>query len=386
MHDVLKALADKSQRLIAGVMSGTSFDGVDVAFVEVSGFGESVETNLKWFRTMPFDEGIKTDLLANSAKNGGSVADICRLNKHLGVLIGEAVVTAARMGKIDMRQVDFVASHGLTLYHMPEISATMQIGELADIAAVTGKIVVGDFRPSDTAHDGQGAPLVPYADYVLYRSKTANRVLFNVGGIGNVTILPANCAARDVLAFDTGPGNVLMDNLVRLWTGGTKHFDDNGSMAQKGRQITELAEYLINIDSFIPVAPPKSTGRELYTMAMAENVMRRGKELGLPFADILATTANHTAYALHYALTNFVDTEPDEILITGGGAKNACLLERLRGHYPSRIKTIESDASDAKEAVAFAILGNEFIAGRPNNLPSATGARRPVIMGKLVLP
>jgi len=272
------------------------------------------------------------------------------------------------------------------MYHMPEIGATLQIGELADIAAVTGKPAVGDFRPSDMAYGGQGAPLVPFVDYVLYKDSVKNRVLFNVGGIGNVTVLPAGCGPDDVRAFDTGPGNVIIDNLMRLHTKGLEDFDYYGSLAQTGAQSLKFSEYLADADSFIMIKPPKSTGRELYTVGFAERIMRRGNEWGLSFPDILATVTNHTAYALWYALTYFNDTPADEVTVTGGGAKNAYLMRCLEDLFPGKINKTDSMAADAKEALAFAVLGNEFLFARPNNMRGATGANRGVIMGKLALP
>jgi len=386
MYNLIKAILDKPTRLAVGVMSGTSFDGLDIAFVEITGSGTDTTVYQKYHETIPYTAAWKAELLMNSSKETSSIADVCRLNKQLGVFIGEAVLKAAKNGGINMDDVDFISSHGQTMFHMPEIGATVQIGELADIAARTGKVCVGDFRPSDMAFGGQGAPLVPFADYLLSRCDDLNRVLFNVGGIGNITILPAGCGAGDVRAFDIGPGTVITDNLMRLHTKGDEDFDYCGSIARTGNQSLKLSEYLADADHFLMKKPPKSTGREHYTIGFAERIMRRSIEMGLKFPDVLATVTNHTAYALWYALTYFNDTPVDEIIVSGGGANNVYLMRCLDELFPGKVKKCNDEGSYGKYAQSFAILGNEFLHGKPNNMRGATGADRNVVMGKLVLP
>lgn len=388
MQAIIKSITDKTEKLVAGVMSGTSFDGIDTAFCEITGHGGDTAVKLRHFYSKPYAPHERAALLMNSARETSSVDEVCRLNKAIGAAIGEAVAEAAGDGGINMAEVDFVSSHGQTLYHMPEIGATLQIGELADIAAKTGKPVVGDFRPSDMAYGGQGAPLVPFVDYILYRDPQKNRALFNIGGIGNVTVLTGDGGIDDVQAFDTGPGNVLIDNLMRLHTGGKENMDYRGNVAATGRQSMEFSEYMADMDTFLTAKPPKSTGRELYSISFAERLLRRGSDMGLSFPDILATVTNHTAYALWFAVNNYVNAAVDEILVSGGGVKNAYLMECLDALFPGKIKTLDECGfpAAAKEAMAFAVLGNEFLHGGFNNIKSSTGANRNVIMGKLTLP
>ncbi|MDR1704379.1 MAG: anhydro-N-acetylmuramic acid kinase [Clostridiales bacterium] len=387
MTKLIESITAKDKRLAVGIMSGTSFDGVDVAFCEITGHGPGTKVRLLHFDTKAYSSANRAALLMNSSAETSNVADICRLNKQLGVLIGGAVLEIAESGGISMDDVDFIASHGQTMFHMPDIGATLQIGEPADIAAITNKPVVADFRPSDMAYGGQGAPLVPFTDYILYRDENLNRVTFNIGGIGNVTILPKGCDMDAVRAFDTGPGNVNIDNLMRLHTKGEENFDYNGNMASTGKQNMEFCEYLADADPFLTIRPPKSTGREFYTISFAEKLLRRAQEFGIPFPDVLASVTNHTAYALWYALTYFNNTPVDEILVTGGGARNKYLMGCIEALFPGKVKKLDNfKTSDAKEAVAFAILGNEFLHGGANNMPLSTGAKRAVIMGKLTLP
>lgn len=384
----LYKIVNKETRLCAGVMSGTSLDGIDIAFCEITGHGRTVSVQLRYFETVPYADADRARLLRACAPETSTVEDICILNKTLGKQIGVSVAEAAQRAGIALREIDFISSHGQTVYHAPAAGATLQIGDLAEIAAVTGAITVGDFRPSDMAYGGEGAPLVPYVDDVLYRSETVSRVLVNIGGMANLTALCKGGGEQETLAFDTGPGNVLADHLVRLHCGGELLYDEGGEIACSGSISKALLESLAQEDSFIKLPPPKSTGREQYTAAYAAQLLARGQAMKLSFADILATVTDFTAFSLAQAIHTYVGFLPDEIYVSGGGWHNRFLRQRLESRLGQSILPAEAlgCSTDAKEAAAFAVLGNAFLFGEVNHIPGATGASRGVIMGKLALP
>ncbi len=386
--DCIGKIIHKKTRIGVGVMSGTSLDGIDVAFCSITGCGTETCVKLLHFETIPYAPDFRARLLSVCDAEKGRVDEVCLLNKQLGVEIGKAIVQAAGRAGISMDEVDFVSSHGQTVQHIPEAGATLQIGELADIAAITDTVTVGDFRPSDMAYGGQGAPLVPYVDYLLYRSSTVSRILINIGGIANLTALKKNAGQQDIVAFDTGPGNVLMDHLVRLHTGGARTYDRDGVLASRGQSSDTFLADMIKKDPFPSLTPPRSTGREHYTAAFAERLLERGQDMGLSFEDILATVTDYTALVLASAVKRFVSFQPDEIYVSGGGYQNRYLRDRLEKRFSHEVLSVEAlgVSGDAKEAVAFVVLGNEMLSGNANNIPAATGASRPVVMGKLALP
>ncbi len=390
MVEKLQKLVKKDKRLAVGLMSGTSLDGVDAALVEIRGCGRDTRVRLIDFITLPYDSKEKNELVRLCSPATSSVEEVCRMNAYLGRKMAQAALEVISKAGFAADAVDFISSHGQTVYHMPEEHATLQIGDLSEIALGTGCPTVGDFRPADMAVGGQGAPLVPFTDYLLFGSSEKGRVFINIGGISNVTILKAGARPQDVVAFDTGPGNMLIDAIVKIGTHGSSNYDKGGQLAAGGSICSEWLSEMLSSDSFIYKNPPKSTGREYYSMDMAKRLWAEGIRRGLSFADITATVTAYTASSILLHFKNYIDKEFDisEVLVGGGGVYNATLMKALEQGLKQTVAPMESldFSSDAKEAIAFAILGNEFLFGNPNNLPSATGASRPVVMGKLALP
>jgi len=374
-------------------MSGTSVDGIDVALTEIEGEGFDQRVRLVGFETIPFPNGVRSETLA--ASNAPThTATISQLNALLGTLFGEAILEACERRGVDPGSIDLIGSHGQTIYHQAGatktggrmVASTLQIGEPAYIAAAVGAPVVADFRPADMALGGQGAPLVPYVDYLLYRSADKGRAALNIGGIANLTAIPPGAAPEQVLAFDTGPGNMLIDQLVSQFSRGVQRFDVNGKMAASGTVRKELLEELLG-DPYFRRTPPKSCGREQYGAEAVAQLLAEG----LPAADLVATVTALTAGSIAASIDRFVAPKMhlDELIVSGGGVKNPEIMRRLEAQLPDA-KVIRSDElgvdSDAKEAMAFAMLAYETWHQRAANLPSATGASGPAILGKVCYP
>ncbi|SDS72662.1 anhydro-N-acetylmuramic acid kinase [Paenibacillaceae bacterium GAS479] len=384
--------------LAVGLMSGTSLDGVDAAVVRLEGEGLDTTAKLLHFHTRPYEEPLQEALRRLCDPAQSDVQTICGMNAWLGERFADAVLDAVREAGLTMNEIDFVSSHGQTIWHMPEAPAgapylapsTLQLGDLAFIAARTGRPTVGDFRPADLAVGGQGAPLVPYGDLVLLRHPERGRLLQNIGGIGNCTVLPAGAGPDDVFGFDTGPGNMVIDRVVQRLSGGKLRFDEGGELAALGTPDSRLLAELLQHPYFLQ-PPPKSTGRELFGAAYAESLLKRAEELGLSDADTIATATALTARSIADACRRLVmpQCRIDEIIVSGGGAHNRTLLRQLAELLPE-LRVLSSGEigldSDAKEAVLFALLGYHFLLGIPNNLPKVTGASRPALLGKLALP
>lgn len=390
MFQRIKGIAEKEKRLAVGLMSGTSLDGIDAALVAISGHGPDTRVELIDFAVLPFAPAEQERLRQVCTPGRGTVDEVCALN----VLLGEKFATAARLvtekAGYALDRVDFISSHGQTVQHMPQLGATLQIGELAVIATRTGCVTVGDFRPSDMALGGQGAPLVPFVDRLLFSSPTQSRAMLNVGGIANITVLPVG--DQPVLAFDTGPGNVLLDAVVYELSGGKQGFDCDGMIARLGRVHRELLDAWLAADDFLKLKPPKSTGREHYTQDMATRLVAEARAAGLETSDIVATVAAYTYESIGQQFDIFINpllTKPvDAMWVGGGGAHNPVLMDGLRQRLGIPVRPMEDIgfSTDAKEAVAFVVLGNEFLLGRHNSLHTITGASAPAVMGKLVLP
>ncbi len=353
---------------VAGVMSGTSLDGIDVAIVEV----HSRRVSTIGFQSTAYPEKIRRAILAVS-NTTTSTRDISLLNFQLGELYAKAVLRACRT----YGAVKLIGCHGQTVYHEGG-SNTLQIGEAAVIAERTGTPVVSDFRTRDIAAGGQGAPLVPYVDYLLFRHPRRTRVALNIGGIANVTIIPAGADREEVTAFDTGPGNMIIDALATEYTSGKLNFDRGGRIAAHGKVDRALLHRLL-ADPYYRRSPPKSAGREQYGIEF----IARLKETGLPLPDLIATTTVLTAATIATAIAPFA---PPELIVSGGGAHNPLILGYLSAFLPAVAIGTSADygvAVDAKEAIAFALLAYETLRHRPSNLPSATGAKRAVLLGKV---
>ncbi|WP_408006639.1 anhydro-N-acetylmuramic acid kinase [Pseudalkalibacillus sp. A8] len=390
MLNRLAELVKREYKLAVGLMSGTSLDGIDAALVEIKGVGSQTDVRLVEFESIPYTVEEREQLIELCNPSKSTVEKICKMNIVLGDRFGEAALAVIRKAGLAPKDVSFVSSHGQTIYHWPEERATLQIGELANIAAKTGILTVGDFRPSDMAYQGQGAPLVPFVDALLF-SSTENRILLNIGGISNLAVVPAHSSTiKEIKAFDVGPGNVLIDGAVRRLTGNEQTFDQGGKLAEKGNIHYDLLMTLIKEDEFLPIKPPKSTGRELYTEERLARILTKSQDLNLPMEDIVATITAYTVEMITQSLELYVhsDHDIDELIISGGGIHNKAIMDGLQKALPYKVSKMDevSFNGDAKEAIAFTVLGNQFLHGEANNLPSATGATRNVLMGKLVLP
>ena len=396
--------------IVAGVMSGTSADGINVALVEISGVGFDAPCELLGHHEYPYPQPVRRAVLAAMNAQRASVADLARLNFLLGELYAAAVrATAKKSG----REVELVGCHGQTLYHQGEaaaylgkkIAATWQTGEGAIIAARVGAPVVSDFRPADMAAGGKGAPLVPFLDYLVYRDARAGRVVQNLGGIANLTAIPAGASPEQVIAFDTGPGNMVIDAVMERLYG--KPYDRDGRTAAKGQPLEAVLKVLLQ-HSFFRRRPPKTAGREEFGREYVADFLRRCGRARKE--DVVATATALTACSIGEAVKRFVlscsgakarvqaasigtaEAVPlhlySEYVISGGGAKNRTLVNMLRAEVQPLGLTLRSSdefgvPSVAKEAVAFALLAYETWHRRPSNIPAATGARRPAILGKI---
>lgn len=383
--DQLLVLKEKKCRRIVGLMSGTSADGIDAALVEVEGCGPGTKVKLLAFETVPIDDELRRGIFSLFGP-AASLDELCQLNFALGEAFARAALKVIRGAGLKPTEVDLIGSHGQTVRHLPKgaPASTLQIGEPAVIAQRTGIPTIADFRTADMALGGQGAPLVPLMDLLLFGHGLRGRVMLNIGGIANATILPAGGEAGQVRAFDLGPGNALIDGAASHFSGGRLRCDQDGQGAAAGRVDQTLFDELMGHE-FLALPPPKSTGREEFGAAFLAGLLARYQ---LSPADWLATLTAFTVRAIAEGLERFAHTSVDEVWVSGGGAHNLHLMELLSAALPG-IKVDKLDklgiSVDAKEAVAFAVLANETLMGRPGNLPSATGAQRAAILGKIAL-
>jgi len=396
---VRKSLGDllkQSSRVIAGIMSGTSLDGVDCAIVRLTGTGRDVEMSVLSFVSQPYSDDLRALILRTADQATSSVREISQLNFRLAHAYRDAAVAACREARLAPSALDAVGSHGQTIHHIPHaedcaglsVTSTLQVGDPSVLANLLGVVTVGDFRVADMALGGQGAPLVPYLDYVRFSTPSTNRILLNIGGIANLTVLPSSCALADVLAFDTGPGNLLIDGAAQALF--EMRYDDGGRIASTGKVCETLLAELLK-DPFYVAPPPKSTGREVYSLDMVGRVVATAREAGCNDADVVTTVTELTARTIVAAIDRFVRApyRPRQLLAAGGGVHNEYLMSRL-GLLLSDIQvaTVQSEGldPDAKEAVCFALLAHETLNGRPTNLPSVTGATRGTVLGKICVP
>jgi anhydro-N-acetylmuramic acid kinase len=387
----IQEISDKQKMRVVGLMSGTSVDGVDAAVVEI----DRGKVRLLAFDTFAYPAALRLRILNLCRPESARLDDICHYNFVLGEVFADSVIKLCSKNGISIGSIDLIGSHGQTIYHQPSgkrysgktVHSTLQIGEPSVIAERTGVTTVADFRPRDMAAGGEGAPLVPYADYILFKHKKLTRAIQNIGGIANVTFLPGGCKQDDIIAFDTGPGNMVIDGIVRLVSGGRKCCDIGGKIAARGNVDKRLLDELLR-HPFFKRRPPKSTGREEFGTDFAERIYHRAGKKGLADADIVATVTALTAKSIAQAYSRFLKTMPDELILCGGGSHNRTLVEKLHAELPD-VKMLSTDdfgiSVDAKEAVSFAILAWATIKGITNNVPAATGAERPVILGKIVL-
>jgi anhydro-N-acetylmuramic acid kinase len=413
----------KNSMLILGMMSGTSADGIDSALVKISGTPPHLNIKLLGHVKQNFPPSIRKEILRVAEQNPLTPAQFSQLHARLGKIYADAALAACKKLKISPRKIDLIGNHGQTIFHQgaptdflgARTASTLQIGDGSTIAALTGITTVSDFRPADIARGGQGAPLVPYVDYLLWRDEKLGRVALNIGGIANLTVIPANAKPSDVIAFDTGPGNMLIDALVQHFTHGRQLYDKDAALATRGNLVPQLLDKLMQ-DLYLRKAPPKSTGREYFGATYIQKVLALGRRYRAKPNDLIRTATIYTALSIADALHRFVlpKTQIHELIISGGGANNPLIMAQLsallvptdapafrlspagaryivpsspRPHPSSNIRVVATSAfgipTDAKEALAFAALAHETFHRRPSNLPSATGASRPAILGKI---
>jgi len=367
-----------SDALAVGLMSGTSLDGVSAALVRLS--GPAPDVTLVAFHQEPYNAGERGQIIDAIARGGAR--ELAVLHVALAERFAGAVLQLLAGAKTAPRQLAFVASHGQTIWHEPG-RATLQLGDPAVLAERLGVPVVSDFRSRDVAAGGQGAPLVPLADVMLFGDPQGGRLLLNIGGMANVTWVPRRGVLEGALAFDTGPGVAVIDAVVRRLDPDAP-YDRDGERARRGRPAPKALEALL-ADAFFAQAPPKSTGRETFGIAYAERLIERVREAGGSDNDAVATATALTVESIARALERWTPAPPDaELVISGGGARNPALVEMLAARVRPR-PVVAFDQrffdGDAKEAVAFAFLGWLTVNARPGNLPAATGARGPRILG-----
>lgn len=384
----------KQAMIVAGVMSGTSADGIDVALVKITATDRNLKIKLLAHHAMSYPAALRRGVLAAMDAKQTSTAELARLNWRLGMAYAEAV--RAAVDKYGVK-IDLVGCHGQTIYHQAKpatyagrpVGCTWQLGEPALIATEMRVPVVSNFRPADMAVGGQGAPLVPLLDYVMFANAERTRVLQNLGGIGNLTVIPAGGKAADLIAFDTGPGNMVIDALMERFF--QKQYDRDGGVAARGRVLEQVVKDVLR-KSYFSLRPPKSAGREQFGAAFTAELVGACEKAGGTPDDAVATATAVTAESIAIAYERFVAPlskgKAVDYIVSGGGARNATLMKMLRERLePMECKVAVIDEmgipSQAKEAVAFALLAWQTWHGLPGNVPSATGAKRAVVLGEI---
>jgi anhydro-N-acetylmuramic acid kinase len=384
-----------SPLLVLGLMSGTSADAIDVALARISGAPPHLNAQLLKHTSINFAPAIRKEILHVAEQQPISAGELSQLNFRLGEVFAEAALTSCERFRISTKKIALIGSHGQTIFHQGKpvpylgrpTASTLQIGEASIIAARTSITTVADFRPADIALSGQGAPLVPYADYLLYRHAKLGRVSLNLGGIANISVLPANAKPSNVFAFDTGPANMLIDALVQHFTHGRQRYDKNAALAQTGRALPALVDELMK-DPYLKLRPAKSTGREYYGRAYVKNLIAAGRRHHAKPADLIRAATIFTALSIVDALHRFVlpKRKIHQLIVSGGGARNPLIIAQLAAALP-QMEIVPSAQlgvpEEAKEAFAFALMAYETLHRRPANLPSATGAQGPAILGKI---
>ena len=392
-------IAQQPERRIIGLMSGTSLDGLDVALCRISGSGSNTQVTLERFTTVPYQPDLKADIRLIFAKDQIEFEHLCLLNAYIGRLHGQMIVDCLHDWTIETNEVDVIASHGQTVYHAPKSqhqrarfpNATLQIGDGDHIAAVTGLITFSDFRQKHVAHGGEGAPLAVYGDYFMFSKPGENRILLNMGGIANFTYLPADGDARRVFTTDTGPGNTLLDAYARKFL--NKDYDEDGALAAQGSVNSELLQAL-KINPFFDAPFPKTTGPEIFNAGYVKNAQTNSQTTNLSSADLMATLVQFSAETIVEAVRKVIEpangsplAEP-QIYMSGGGVHNPVLTAVLQKLLPDCVFGRTDDlgiSGDAKEAVLFAVLANESLAGGTTFFGERQGVPS-ITMGKVSFP
>ncbi|MCX8169433.1 MAG: anhydro-N-acetylmuramic acid kinase [Candidatus Methanomethylicia archaeon] len=386
----------KEEKIGLGVMSGTSIDGVSIAIAEIRGSWINTKFKIIYNNTYPYDDSIRMEIFKLINPKTGNVKKICQWNYVLGEIFVEKIFQAIKEAGLSISEIDFIASHGQTIYHNPKIvnvygyktRSTLQIGEPSIIAYKTRVITIADFRHKDVAAGGQGAPISAYVDYIIFRSTEVSRAIQNIGGIANVTYIPRNAELNDVIAFDVGPGNMIIDSLVREMSNGKMNMDLNGEIAARGEINNELLNYMMK-HPYLKMKPPKTTGREDFGEKYVKKIIKKVKELNLCWEDTIATATYYTAKNIIESYIKYLPGKVDEMIIGGGGSRNKTLLKMIKELNQNIKVSLHEDygiPSQAKEPLLMIILANETINGIPNNIPSATGAKERIIMGKIIVP
>lgn len=390
----------KEVRHVVGMMSGTSVDGVDAALVEISGTDSEPKVKLLAFENKPYPPQVREKIFSLFTPANATVDKVGYMNFLLGEIYAKSALSVIEKAGMKPEEIDVIGSHGQTIWHAPipespdgiPVAYTVQIGEGSVIAERTGILTVSDFRVADMAAGGQGAPLVPFSEYLLYRREKETILLQNIGGIGNMTVMPAGAKPRDVFAFDTGPGNMIIDAVISAVTGGEKTYDAGGETAAKGRVCNALLD-ILKEEPYYRQPLPKTTGREHFGVQYTEKILSWWKENPIPVEDLLATVTDLTAYSIADAYERYVlpKYRTSEIIVGGGGSYNATLLRFMKERFAPHGVAVRTQedlglSSDAKEAVAFALMADCCMRGKANTLPSVTGAEHPAVMGKISQP
>lgn len=381
----------KQKRLrVAGLMSGTSADGVDVAIVDI----DEDSQKLVAFGMLPYPAKLRKAIFELFDPATSGVNDICHYNFVLADFFSKALIKICQKNAVPLESIHLIGSHGQTICHNPQgklyagkrVRSTLQIGEPAVIAQKTGITTVADFRPGDIACGGQGAPLVPFTDLVLFGHKKLSRVLQNIGGIANLTWLPVNATAKNIIAFDSGPGNMIIDGLTSIVSNQKKKYDRNGSLAAQGTVCEILLGEMLK-HPYFRKHPPKTCGREEFGQDYCRALYKKATTRKTKDADLLATATYFTATTIAMSYHRFLPAVPDEVILCGGGYRNKTLVKMLRQQL-NGVKILTTNDfgidPDAKEAVSFAILAWATIKGIPNNIPNATGAVKNAVLGKII--
>ena len=377
---------------VIGLMSGTSGDGVDAALVEINGRSRSLRAHTLAAQTLPYPRSLQQRIV--TASMSGTVADICHLNALLGEWFADAALQLLRQSKLRPADIALIGSHGQTVHHLPHgiqapgvgaIRSTLQIAEPAVIAERTGITTIANFRARDIAAGGQGAPLTPAVHALLLKHPRRARLVVNLGGISNVTYVPRGGIAEGVIAFDTGPANMVLDSLVARFTNGRLSMDRDGKMALKGKVETRLLSKLL-AHPFLSRRPPKSTGREEFGPALIDELVTIQQQQHLSPEDLLATCSMWTAKAVGTS-RRWIKDQIDEVVVGGGGVRNRAIMTHLSSVFsPVPVTTFDALGWDSKafEAVAFAVLAYQTATGQWGNLPAVTGATHPALLGTIV--
>lgn len=370
--------------LAIGIMSGTSLDGIDVCIVDIKK-NDKYEYTIKAFASFPYKEEIVNKIKEVSNLETSNVQKICSLNVEISYEYVEAIKKCLSLYNIEIKDIEFIAIHGQTIWHNPDnmggyVSSTLQIGDPSVLAYEFNKKVISNFRMMDMAAGGCGAPLIPFVDYLLYSNNEKSIAMQNIGGIGNVCYMKKGSSINEIVAFDTGPGNMMIDEATLILF--DKPFDESGNIAKCGTINKEVLEELLN-DEYIKRPYPKSTGREKYNTEFVNNVINKVLSSGGKKEDVISTLTAFTAYSIIYAYDNFLG-DIDQVIVSGGGSHNEYMMNILKDKYHEKV--IVENRTDAFEAFGFAILGHMTLLNKPSNVPVVTNASRQVVLGNITNP